>query len=475
MGSRLETGTLVGGFRVVSLIAEGATGAVHLAEDAAGRRVALKRLAPALARDERFRRRFLRESRLAASLSHPGIVPVVTSGEDEGTLYLAMTHVEGSDLREILRQEGRFDPERALRLLGEVAEALDAAHSAGLVHRDVKPSNILVAPAPGGERALVCDFGLARHLTSVGSLTGDRGFVGTIDYVSPEQIEGRTVDGRADVYSLGCVLYELLVGERPFERDSELAVIFSHLNAPPPRITDVRPELPEELDAVVATALAKSPDDRYPTAGELARAARAALRRDPIDRPRRRRRPAVLGLATAVAAVAVALAVVLATRETPPPAKAAITPASIAGTRLGLRLPDYKRLLGVGWREDVFKPPDFPVLIYFGRRLAIYFKHPGGGAVEVTTWNDAYRTAAGVGPCSTIVELKRAYGSRLKPSPANTIDGKVFAYTVGHMIFGANGKPPHPSTHVTAVAIFSGITLPYASFVALNEAACTSR
>src|ERR671928_1705178 len=146
------------------------------------------------------------------------------------------------------------------------------------LHRDVKPGNILVTSADGGEEAYVCDFGLARHVSSVSSLTSERGFVGTIDYVPPEQIEGGTIDGRADVYALGCVLYECLAGARPFDRESELSVVFAHLNEPPPRLSDLRPELPDAFDAVFETALAKSPDDRYSTCGELAKAAKAALR-----------------------------------------------------------------------------------------------------------------------------------------------------------------------------------------------------
>src|SRR5215471_535153 len=272
------TGTVLADFRVRSLIGEGAMGAVYLAEDLSrSRRVALKVLTQELADDDRFRQRFLRESQLAASLDDPNIVPVVASGEQEGVLYLAMEYVDGLDLRELLRREGRLEPGRALALLTQVASALDAAHAAGLVHRDVKPGNILVATESDGERAYVCDFGLARHVSSVSSLTGERGFVGTIDYIPPEQIEGGTIDGRADVYSLGCVLYECLAGERPFERDSELSVVFAHLNEPPPRLSERRPELPVEFDAVFETALAKSPNERYSTCDELAAAAGAAL------------------------------------------------------------------------------------------------------------------------------------------------------------------------------------------------------
>jgi ABC-type transport system substrate-binding protein len=308
----VRAGTTIAGFRVESLLGQGAMGAVYVAEETAGgRRVALKLLAPELATDERFRARFLRETELAASLDDAHVVPTLASGDEDGTLYLAMALVEGSDLRKLLRSEGRFDPERAIDLIGQVASALDVAHAAGLVHRDVKPANILVEQTGDGEKAYICDFGLARHVTSVSSLTSDRGFVGTIDYVPPEQVEGGTVDGRADVYSLGCVLFECLSGERPFDRESELSVLFAHLNDPPPRVTERRPELPAAFDTVFETALAKSPDERYATCGELVRAARAALQGKVLARRRRIRRGALVALGTcAVVAAAVAGAIV---------------------------------------------------------------------------------------------------------------------------------------------------------------------
>jgi tRNA A-37 threonylcarbamoyl transferase component Bud32 len=475
MSVESPTGSVVGGFRVGALLARGAMGAVYLAEDVGGQRVALKLLSPELAHDEQFRQRFLRESRLAATLDHPNVVRTLASGNDGGVLYLAMAYVEGDDLRELLRREGRLEPERALRIVQQAGDAIDAAHAAGLVHRDVKPGNVLVADGPDGDHAYVCDFGLARHVSSVGSLTGDRGFVGTVDYVAPEQVRGTEVDGRADVYALGCVLYECLAGERPYERDNELAVVFAHLNEPPPRLTARRADLPEALDGVIAKVLAKSPDERYRTAGDFIRAARGALRGETLA-PRRRPRGWALagaaGLLAAVAAMA-ALAGVLMTRDGSAPAPAQITPTSIAGASLGLTAEDYKGLFGVGWREDIFKGPDYPALIYFGRQLAVYFEKAGGRAVEITTWNKDSRTAAGVGPCSSIEDLKNAYGNALRPSPQNTIDGKVYAYIVGHLIFGANGKPPHPSTRVTAVGVYSGITLGFASYVLLNEPACT--
>ncbi len=322
MRTPVLSGTMLAGLRVKALIGEGAMGAVYLAEEiSGGRRVALKVLAPELARDERFRQRFLRESAIAAGLDHPNIVRTIASGEEDGVLYLAMDYVEGADLRELLQREGTLDSQRAVDLIAEVADALDAAHAVGLVHRDVKPGNILVAEDDSGARAYVCDFGLARHVSSVSSLTGDRGFVGTIDYVPPEQIEGRQLDGRADVYSLGCVLYQCLTGTRPFDRESELAVVFAHLNEPQPRLSDVRPDLPAAFDTVVATALAKSPDDRYSTCGELARAADAAMRGKTLA-PRRVRRRLLLAGVVAFAAVAAAVAAVLASQNEPAKAEA---------------------------------------------------------------------------------------------------------------------------------------------------------
>jgi serine/threonine protein kinase/ABC-type transport system substrate-binding protein len=345
MPSPVRTGTVVAGFRVGSPIGEGAMGTVYLAEDGSGQRVALKLLSPELARDGRFRQRFLRESSVAARLEHPHIVPTFASGEEDAFLYLAMQYVDGSDLRELLRAEGRLDPQRALHLIGQVADALDAAHSAGLVHRDVKPGNILVADEPEGEHAYVCDFGLARHVSSVSSLTGERGFVGTIDYVPPEQIEGGSIDARADVYSLGCVLFECLTGERPFERDSELSVVFAHLNEPPPRLSQLRPELPQELDAVFETALAKSPDDRYSTCEELVAATRAALQGKTFVRRKLRRRRLLIAAAALVVAAGVTVGGILATRSgrttapSPPPI-------SLRPNALNFISADSRRLVG---------------------------------------------------------------------------------------------------------------------------------
>ena len=274
MPGDVTTGTKIAGFRIVRLLGEGGSGAVYLAVDEQlDRSVALKLLSPELSRDDRFRRRFLREARTAAGIEHPGIVPIYAAGEADGLLYLAMRLVPGTDLRHVLERDGRLALDRALRILGSIAEALDAAHAQGLVHRDVKPGNILVDE---DDRAFLADFGLAKHAATVNSLSRDGAFSGTIDYIAPEQIEGGEVDGRADLYALACVLFESLTGRAPFERETDVAVVFAHLKDPPPTLTALRPELPGELDVVLARGMAKDPDDRYRSAGELIADARTA-------------------------------------------------------------------------------------------------------------------------------------------------------------------------------------------------------
>ena len=331
MSTALTSGSVVAGFRISRLIGRGAAGAVYLAEGADGRQVALKVPIPELAHDERFRQRFLREAQIAAALDEPHVVPTVAFGEADGMLYLAMVYVDGLDLREILRREGPLAPERAVDLIAQVAAALDAAHARGLVHRDVKPGNVLVR-ATEGEHAYLCDFGLAKHISSVSSLTGDRNLVGTIAYISPEQIEGGTIDGRADVYSLGCMLFECLTGEAPFTRDSELAAVYAHMHEPPPLASEVRPEVPAAFDAVVTTAMAKAPDDRFASCGALATAAAAALRGETPPRRRPTGRHRVLWALAGVAVIAAVLVAVLVLRgggEAAAPARLEIPPKSL--------------------------------------------------------------------------------------------------------------------------------------------------
>jgi ABC-type transport system substrate-binding protein/class 3 adenylate cyclase len=277
MAIEIEIGGVLAGFRIERLLGSGAMGVVYLGQDLhLQRKVAVKVLAAELAADERFRKRFLVESQLAASLDHPNIVPIYAAGEEGGLLYLAMRYVEGYDLRDLVESTpGGLDPALAIRLLGPVADALDAAHALGLVHRDVKPANVIVAAET--EQPYLCDFGLARHAMSAESLTGTQGFIGTIAYIAPEQIASGNVDARADVYSLGCVLFECLTGASPFMRDTDLRVIFAHVNEPPPLLTAARPELPPQIEAVVQRALAKEPDERYSTCSEFLTDAAAAL------------------------------------------------------------------------------------------------------------------------------------------------------------------------------------------------------
>ena len=215
MAIEIEIGGTLAGFRIEQLLGRGAMGAVYRGEDQhLQRKAALKVLAPELAADDRFRKRFLTESQLAASLDHPNIVPIYAAGEEGGLLYLAMRYVEGYDLRELVDSTpGGLEPALALRLLAPVADALDAAHGLGLVHRDVKPANVMIAAAT--EQPYLCDFGLARHASSAESLTGTQGFLGTLAYIAPEQIASGAVDARADVYALGCVLFECLTGSPP--------------------------------------------------------------------------------------------------------------------------------------------------------------------------------------------------------------------------------------------------------------------
>ena len=280
----LEPGSEFAGYRIMTVLGRGGMSVVYLAEHLGlERKVALKVLAPQLAGDERFRERFVRETRIAAGMEHQNIVPIFEAGEAEGLLFLAMRYVPGTDLGRLIRRDGTLDAERTAWVIREAASALDAAHARGLVHRDVKPGNILVVEGEGSEgRDLIylSDFGLTKRLEggTGGGLTQTGQFVGTVDYVAPEQIEGRAVDARTDVYSLACVLFECLTGSVPFERDSQVAALYAHLGEKPPVPTAARPDLPASIDEVVAKALAKSPADRYATCGGFSGAAREALR-----------------------------------------------------------------------------------------------------------------------------------------------------------------------------------------------------
>jgi ABC-type branched-subunit amino acid transport system substrate-binding protein/streptogramin lyase len=302
MRAPVGPGEMFAGYRVESLIGRGGMGVVYRATDLSLERpVALKLIAPELAQDERFRARFLREPRLAAALEHPHVIPIHDAGEHEGQLYLAMRFVEGSDLKTLLEREGRLAPERALAVLAQIADALDAAHRRGLVHRDVKPANVLLDE---DGHAYLTDFGITKQL---GDASTDIGrVVGTLDYLAPEQIRGASVDGRTDCYALACVLYECLAGVPPFRRETEAETLWAHMQEPPPGV----PGEPA-LDPVLEKALAKDQDDRYASCGEFLAAASPALG---FEAPARRVRQLQLGrrllLAGALLLVAAVAAVV---------------------------------------------------------------------------------------------------------------------------------------------------------------------
>jgi serine/threonine protein kinase len=224
-----------------------------------------------------FRARFVSECKLAAAIDHPNVVQIFHAGEERGVLYVTMRYIDGTDLRTLLAEVGRLPPERAVRIIAQVAGALDAAHARGLVHRDVKPANVLLAERDGGEKAYLTDFGVTKERSASGGLTKTGFAVGTADYMAPEQARGGDVDGRADIYALGCVLYRALTGEVLYERDSDVEKMWAHIHDPPPQLLDVRPELPRGLGAVLDRALAKHPDDRQRSAAELAEQALASL------------------------------------------------------------------------------------------------------------------------------------------------------------------------------------------------------
>jgi tRNA A-37 threonylcarbamoyl transferase component Bud32 len=334
--SPLALGSVVAGYHIEAVIGRGGMGIVYRAtHQALDRTVAVKAVAPELGEDEELRARFKRESKVAASIDHPNVVTVHDAREVDGMLLIVMQYVEGTDLDALLRREGRLDPPRAVAIVEQVASALDAAHDRDLVHRDVKPANVLIGEVGGRERAYLTDFGLGKFTTSLGRLTRTGMLVGTLDYLAPEQIQGAPVDRRCDVYSLGCVLYQMLTGRVPYDRDNDAAKMWAQVHDAPPVVSDVAPEL-RAFDDVVRRAMAKTLEQRFPTAGEVGHAATMAAteptravvaeapeRTAPAARPpsgarepaagtpperpgpRRRRWPYAAGAAAAAAVVAV--------------------------------------------------------------------------------------------------------------------------------------------------------------------------
>jgi DNA-binding beta-propeller fold protein YncE len=332
----LHPGDVFAGHRIEGLAGRGGMGVVYRAtEMTLDRIVALKLIAPALAGDPDFRARFLRESRAAASIEHPNVLPIYYAGEHGDELYIAMRYVDGQDLRTLVRASGSLPADRVANVVAQVGAALDAAHERGLVHRDVKPANVLLTP---GDHAYLTDFGLAKHMESTAAISRPGGWVGTLGYVAPEQIRGERIDARTDVYALGCVLFHALSGRPPYVRDSEEATLWAHLHAPAPGVAE---GVPEAFAGVVDRALAKDPAERYPSAGDLGRAALAAAGAMPAPGPER-------NVARGAAAPAgEASHSVAASAETTPLPAAAEAPTATAATALAPERPPVERR-GIG-------------------------------------------------------------------------------------------------------------------------------
>jgi YVTN family beta-propeller protein len=414
-----RVGTRLAGYQIKALLGRGGMGVVYLAEQARPhRQVALKLLLAQPTVSEAFRERFLRESELAAAIDHPNVLPVYDAGETDGVLWIAMRHVDGIDLAALLARDGALAPGQALGIAGQVAGALDAAHVRGLVHRDVKPANILLAMEEGAvAHAYLADFGLTKRVGGARGLTVSGQVLGTIDYVAPEQVEGGPVDGRADQYSLGCVLFECLTGVVPFRRDSELAVLWAHVHDPPPRIGGYRPDLPAGLDDAIGRALAKAPDDRHPSCAALVTAAQAApagtapaglrhhIGRAVGRRAEHRRRPGLSGLtrrsslvltvaAGVLSAVLLAAAVLLARDGRAPTVPAA--PAVLAAANHAVRIDPatYQEVaaVAVGTDPAAVVAGDGLVWVANGRDGTVSVVDPGTNRVQETM------PASGSGP-----------------------------------------------------------------------------
>ncbi|RBQ20152.1 serine/threonine protein kinase [Spongiactinospora rosea] len=279
VNERSLIGQEVAGYQVEEIVGRGGMAVVYLAIDTRlDRRVALKILHPALSADDRFRQRFVLESRMVAGIDHPNIIPIYEASADGELLYIAMRYVAGMDMRRLFLDRGPLEISQVNQIFAQVAAALDTAHAHDLIHRDVKPANILIAGGATGEHVYLTDFGITKHQTSISGLTKTDQFIGTPRYMAPEQINKDRVDGRCDQYALACVVYEALAGRLPFQRDNDIALLWAHLAETPAPLSGLRPELPLGVDGVMARALAKSPDQRYPSCADF-----VAELRDAID------------------------------------------------------------------------------------------------------------------------------------------------------------------------------------------------
>jgi serine/threonine-protein kinase len=447
----LVVGDQFAGCRIEAVAGRGGMGVVYRATELAlGRPVALKLLPADRAGDPDFRERFQRESRMAAAIDHPNVIPVYGAGEEDGRLYLVMRYVAGTDLHEELRREGKLDPARAADVVAQIAAGLDAAHVAGLVHRDVKPANVLLT----GEHAYLSDFGLTRVVGSDTELTEAGQWIGTVDYCSPEQLRGERTDARSDVYALGCVLFTALTGHTPFGRGTVPATLMAHLHDEPPRGSAYG--APRDFDRVLWRALAKDPEDRYPSAGDLGRAALAAARGEPVTETERsvargpaapeaagptgnghREEPTVaLGGATAATRLATAGTALAPEDPAPPPPPAAVHV--------------HRRLRS---RPAVAGAATVAVLALAGVVLGLTLGDPGAGAArtgplsrnEVRGAAQAFATAYGKEDAAALRRALTRDVLRVLPSGVargretvvaqydRQFDGKVRGYELSHL------------------------------------------
>jgi serine/threonine-protein kinase len=292
MAVELAPNSTFASYRVERLVGRGGMGAVYRARRLSDEApVALKIVLDEHARNARFLARFEREGRLASQLTHPHLVPLYEAGTEDGTPFLAMAFVDGVDLYAALVERERLHPVTVGRIVSQVGSALDAAHAQGLVHRDVKPGNVLLERRVDGVHAYLTDFGLSKHVASTSGITGTGQWVGTVDYAAPEQVQAEDTDARTDVYALGCVLYRALTGSVPYPRERDVDKLLAHLTGPPPRVTGAVTGVPAAFDAVVEKAMATRPQDRFQSAGELGQAALDAARKagpepaDPVPFP----------------------------------------------------------------------------------------------------------------------------------------------------------------------------------------------
>ncbi len=279
MTKPLAQGDLLGDFEVVSVAGTGGMGVVYKAKQKSlDRDVALKVIREEIANESEYRQRFMREARLAASVDHPHVVTVYDVGTEDDRLYLVMQWIDGSDVKEQLRESGRFSPKRAVSIGSQIAGALDALHSvSGLIHRDVKPANVLLRTVSGEDHAYLTDFGIAKPPEALENLTKTGSTVGTTGYLSPEQIQGAEAGPRSDLYALGCLVFEMLTGKPPFEGENELAVRWAHANDPRPLVSEAVPALGQRYDEFIAYALAVDPDERFGSGREFAEALTEAM------------------------------------------------------------------------------------------------------------------------------------------------------------------------------------------------------